>query len=645
GARGAPADLLTLPGFLNHVLALGFRGDFFHFVEPAILWERFKVMGNVLTFQFHPWLLAGMAAGLAALLWRDRKLAVLLGGSFALHTFVTATYRAPQTVEYMLPAYIPAAICLGYALALAQQAINPTPHQSPITQLPNYPLSPSPPHLVTPSPPHPLPSLLIALLCLATLRQALAHYPSYAALHQDTSARDYAQIILEQVPPGSVVLADWHWATSLWYLQEVEGQRPDLAIHFVFPTGEPYAQTWARRIAEEHAAGRPVVATHFDEGAYTTLPPPEPVGEAFLFRQEPRTALPAGYQPLDLSLGDTIQLLGYHLEQAGAEIGRETILTLAWRPTASLPESLSLFAHLVGQDSQLYAQDDPPTHLQPAGLTLTRFRLTPRPGTPLGPLSVMVGARGTDPLLDPAGQPRTAIATLAVTAMSWPPFTHHPLYRTVPGGRPLLRLIGYDWDNTLPGWPRLYLHWQTEQGYQTEVHDPGPDSFELPAWFGPWGLEIRRSQLHNRPAEHYVPFGQGIVWTGRLLPPCSPAPLLPCPLSQFFHSSRPVLRDLVVSVRLVGYQADGVHWAWWDLDDGVPALGAIPTLKWIAGSAVRDPHRLLVDPAAHPGQSIGALLTLYDAFTGRPLPILDERISQTTPWVPLGITTLQPVAP
>jgi hypothetical protein len=34
-------------------------------------------------------------------------------------------------------------------------------------------------------------------------------------------------------------------------------------------------------------------------------------------------------------------------------------------------------------------------------------------------------------------------------------------------------------------------------------------------------------------------------------------------------------------------------------------------------------------------------LTLYDAFTNRPLPILDERITAGQPWMPLccGVTS------
>jgi hypothetical protein len=187
--------------------------------------------------------------------------------------------------------------------------------------------------------------------------------------------------------------------------------------------------------------------------------------------------------------------------------------------------------------------------------------------------------------------------------------------------------------------PRLYLHWQTEQGYQTEVRD-GLNSADLilPDWFGPWGIQKKNELPDDNPDNQYIPFGQGLFWHSQATAdfPQTVQPDQNLTLRQPFHSSRPVLRDLVVSVRLVGYEADGFLWAWWDLDDNVPALGAIPTLKWMPASAVSDPHIVTVSPNDTSGQQVEALLLLYDAFTGRPLPILDNRIGQGSPWVAAG---------
>ncbi len=615
GAPGASPALATLSGFLDHVLARGFSGDFFYFVEPAVLWQRLLVMGNVLTFQFSPWLLASMALGLLWLLWRQRPLALLWGGSLALHTLITATYRAPQTVEYMLPAYVPMALLLGAAMSALQNG--------------RFPL---------PNPLHRAPALVGAALLLGTaVSQTARHFPSYALLSQDTTARDYAQLLLTEAPEQAVILADWHWVTPLWYLQQVEGLRPDLDVRFVYPEALPYGETWAQRIGRELANGRPVIATHFDENAYRFLPPAEPLGEAFLYRQEPRHTLPPGYTPLDVTLGSALHLRGYALESKEVAIGAETAVRLAWEAIGELPAPLSLFVHLVGADGQIYAQEDLPAQASAGGgLTISQFRLTPRLGTPPGAFVIGVGAYTAVALLNQEGEARTPIAILTVTPMSTPPFTRNPLHRPLADGT--RTLVGYDWDNTLPGQRRLYLHWQTAAGYVTEVRDQTtPQALALPPYVAAWGVPRTTWWLErNWENGRYVPFAQGVVWLGgelsRLTQPVS--------LPQQFSSSRPILRDLVVSVRLIGYQPDGFHWAWTEQEDGVPALGAIPTLKWIAGSQVRTPHTLPVPETAVSGQTIGATLRLYDAFTQRPLAILDERITSQFPWVPLGQVTM-----
>ncbi|MCA9920664.1 MAG: hypothetical protein KC445_22080, partial [Anaerolineales bacterium] len=50
---------------------------------------------------------------------------------------------------------------------------------------------------------------------------------------------------------------------------------------------------------------------------------------------------------------------------------------------------------------------------------------------------------------------------------------------------------------------------------------------------------------------------------------------------------------------------------------------------------------LYVDNAASNGQTAGGILVLYDAFTNRPLPILDERITAVTSWIPLGTAIIE----
>jgi len=98
-------------------------------------------------------------------------------------------------------------------------------------------------------------------------------------------------------------------------------------------------------------------------------------------------------------------------------------------------------------------------------------------------------------------------------------------------------------------------------------------------------------------------------------------------LDLHFIATRPLQRDIVVSVQMTGSN-------WRANDDSVPALGAIPTLKWIAGSEIDDPHVLIV-PQNASGQAT-VTLSLYDNFTQQPLALLNADLIKQGPTIPLG---------
>jgi len=90
-----------------------------------------------------------------------------------------------------------------------------------------------------------------------------------------------------------------------------------------------------------------------------------------------------------------------------------------------------------------------------------------------------------------------------------------------------------------------------------------------------------------------------------------------------FRGQRPLERDYVVSTALTGVNPDDT-WSWRTSHDTVPALGAIPTLKWVRGSRVLDPHRMTIPVDASDVPAVASFL-VYDHFTQRLLPPLDER--------------------
>lgn len=649
----APETLGNVQGFIHYVLALGFSGDFLYFHTPAALLSRLGVMTNVMAFQFHPLILVGGTVSLFVG-WKRRRLNLVLAGGFLLHTLATATYRAPQTVEYMLPALVPFAVLFGAGLAWAGNRM--VGKQLPAGGELSSEAALSVDFLIYP--------MLLVLFLLAGLAQGINHYPSFRALASNRDTRNTLYPIMTGAPADAIILADWHWFKPMCYLQQVEGVRPDLSIEYVAPTGEPYEETWARRIREE-LPNRPVVVTHYNELAYAGIPAVfEPLGEAFLVRSEPRRALPDDFISFPQDFGGTITLLGYRWDVPPAALDAPFSIVLAWTPGIKSPATL--FVHLVGANGELYAQQDVVLDLlsiEPGDVALTRFDLAPRTGALPGRYNLMVGAYTPDGSLQTGtGETRVVLASAELGPSTTPLYTRRPRQEKMGNN---VSLVGVDWDLSVAGESRLYLHWRAKKdapefsytlnseddllaagsipslpagSFQTTAHT-------LPTFTGNLIL-IPQTPAHKKvriPAaeesETYIPYGAGIIYLGsqgipKTLDSLSFKPRL------HFAASYPILRDYVVSTSLIGLNTDGT-WAWRELDDGVPAMGAIPTLKWIAGSQIIDPHDVNIPDDAPAGAVLGTL-SLYDAFTGRQLPLLDERLAAVAPWAPLGRWVLQP---
>ena len=690
GAALAPAGIDTWDGFWNHVLARGFEGDLFYFRTLDALPERLATMGEVLAYQWHGLALA--AAGVAALvmLWRDRWLLAALGGAFALHTLVTATYRAPQTVEYMMPAYGCLAAAVGW---LAGEIRRRFPFGS-------WPLRPgrggseTRPYSTVSAPEAELvgawhvmplrdlaevvrliffPALMIALVFLGGALTFAANLPSLLYLHNDEEARSFAEHLLRETPDGAVVLANWHRVTPLWYLGRVEGQRPDVDAVYVYPEGaEPLADTWVRRIGEYVGEGRPVVVQGYDPDAYAASGyrfEPQITGPGWIVRTEPRRALPDGLTPLEAPVrfeaetGSGAALLSAPAIRAPGGYAPTTVV-LAWQKAQPDLAAVS-FVHATDREGRVVRQDDlalPAGSREPGEIILARYTLDrpPADANLLAGLYVR-SPQGIEPLRALDGRERVEVGALGEAgALPLPPPTEHPRYDLFADG---LLLTGYDYDLSLPGRARLYLHWAyradgwgdynlalsqgdallATQRFRARAGDHFSTAHDLPA--GVAGVRLALEAAGCRcllrtlgpfrapvgyfvdlpgpePGARYVPLGSGIVLTGAHVD--APGPLQPgdpVTVTLRFRAAYPLAEDDVVKVDLIG-----PDWAWRAGSDHIPLAGAIPTLKWVWGSAITDRHTLTAPEGA---ETAGARLDLllYDHFTGRPLPILDPALA------------------
>ena len=619
----APAGLNTLSGFLQHVLATGFGGDFFYFANLSALPDRLAILLNIFLFQFNPALLVLFALGFILFFRQDWKLATALTLAFAVHCFIAITYRAPQTVEYLLPAYVILVIVAPAGLHSAGYSL----HASRLSFARFLRVVPD--------------VLCFTAYCalfIASLSAVARNFPSYFALSLDHSTRNYAESALKAAPPDAVILSSWHQATPMWYLQQVEGLRPDVAVEYVFPQGTSLAQNWVDRI-RTNASNRPTLITNLYPTEYASLPYRlTPIGPIWQVVTQPVAVSPATI--IEEHEGGWAVVSSEYPKPAVVVPGSTLPVAVAWRAPAN-PTDINFFVQLIGPDGLLYGQMDVTHHASrttPNELLTDRYDITINMDAQPGTYRLVAGAYLPDGAR--LAPDFTELDTVTVLPRSEPPATTHLQAYGL--------LAGYDYDLSLAYAPRLYLHWRLDQQPHTlTLKDRAGSSLQtiaLPSSSGylttaldlPGDYAVRVTLFDSNsslftfpspdPADRYVSFGP-IVLAGSTITRESDGSYR---VDLDWLADRPLTDDLIVKVDLIGE-----NYSWRAQSDSVPAGGAIPTLKWIPGIVIHDRHRLKLPEGSEPSGS-SFQLAIYDHFTQRNLPILDSRLAALGPTVPLG---------
>ncbi len=625
----------TLAGLVDHVLARGFRGDMLYFLGRPEQYARLQVLTNILSLEFGPalWMVA-LALGTLSLR-RDWRWCVLWAGVGVVNALAAITYRAPQTVEYLMPGYVALAYALGLGLGSLPVSKKATP----------------------------LRAGALGLVVWLVLGNGLAAYPSFVALHRDAPAREQAVELLESAEPGALVLANWHEATPLWYLQLVEGLRPDVTVTYVYPEGAtPNGEVWARRIRESVGTRQVLVTNRYAE--YASLPYRlVPMGRAWAVEERPAQIDTSGLAGPAEVFDGRIELLGVRIGGESLAPGEAVTLQVVWRARAILERDYSWFVHLVGPQG-IAGQADltyPVGSVAQGELVVDSYRFALRPDSPPGEYRLLVGVYFTFPdggwqrLRTASGQDAVALGPLHVGLRSTPPVTAHPQRLAWADGS---RLVGVDWDDSVPGQRRVYLHWWRPAqaaavqlsivsgeaslataclpggegaGYRTvaldlpnvagalrlEARVDGQVLATLGAWHRPRSGAVWLQS--PPPGARYLDLGGEMVLVGARWLPESPRPGAGLAVWLDFVAQRPLVRDYSISVQMEGE-------GWQIQHDGTPALGAVPTLKWLGGWRVRDARQLEV-PATASGPA-RLRLAVYDAFTLAPLQVGDDRLAR-----------------
>ncbi len=132
---------------------------------------------------------------------------------------------------------------------------------------------------------------------------------------------------------------------------------------------------------------------------------------------ERQFAVPAIQHPLEVNLGNEVELLGYDLDRTSAKPGDSLHLTLYWRSLEAMDESYTVFTHLLDGESRVWGQKDNvpqsgayPTTLWVEGeVVADEYEIVVKPDAPPGQYIIEVGMYLPQsgqrlPVLDELGQ-------------------------------------------------------------------------------------------------------------------------------------------------------------------------------------------------------------------------------------------------
>ncbi|MFO7662890.1 MAG: DUF2723 domain-containing protein [Chloroflexota bacterium] len=244
------------------------------------------------------------AIGLVALFKRFTSAALVLLITAAGFTFYALNYYVPDLAVFMIPTHIVIAVWVAVG-AGAIVSLLATRFQG---ELSTYP------------------SLLTLVFILAILPAFIRAGDLWATLDQSShdGGETWARGVLSQpLVGGAAILADSDKIAPLYYLQQIEGLRPDLAI-MVLPD-EP---TYRAELDARTAAGQTVYLARFLpglEGVYHL----RSAGPLVEVGTEAITDLPDSLVSSEMTVGP-LRLLGYRVDPESNFDPSSTMLSLYW---------------------------------------------------------------------------------------------------------------------------------------------------------------------------------------------------------------------------------------------------------------------------------------------------------------------------
>ncbi len=382
-----PGETLALydaspAGFLAFVLGQAFAGAL---RSPAQAWEQLPAAFTLLRENLG---LAGLALALLGLVWlckeRRWRLIGLTGLLFLAQLVFNLFYGIGDVYVLYIPLYLVAALWAGVGLA-ALATLGARAHRR---------LAP-----------------VIPALGLIVPAMLVVHFAPLVDRSGDQRARALWETILQEPLPSASILVsnDRDEMVPLIYLQQVEGQRPDLTGLFPLMVRRPGWLNVGQVTQSALATGRPVFL----------IKPMPGLEVRFDLRSMGAVVRVAGAveapstEPLGI-FGDTLALLAVEVDPAEPQPGESLEVTLYWQPVRPIGADYTSFVHVLDGAGEKIAQHDAPpggvyypTSLwQPGEVLRDRHRVSLPGSLPAGPYALRIGLyRG--PELTHLGEPLT----------------------------------------------------------------------------------------------------------------------------------------------------------------------------------------------------------------------------------------------
>jgi hypothetical protein len=644
--------MLSWPEFWSWVTGARFHGAF-----QLDAWlrdpSRYGIVARLLCDQVGWVGLALAAVGLVWAVWKRPRLGVASLLAWAGYVFYALNYQVPDLAVFLLPAVLVLCLWLGIgALALVRMVD--------------------------------VAGVRVAWLSAAVLLPLSLFWgqlPQANRSDEGSALEAWGRYALAQpLAPDAVILADAEKYAPLYYLNQVEGVRPDLEVVLL-----PDEAAYRRELAARLTSGQVVYLARYLPGLEAAHHL-RSVGPLVEVATAPQTTPPAGLDALWIEFGDQVRLLGARVEESNP-----LRVTLAWQRIGS-PEALTTRLRVVDGAGQSWAWMERvpvaglyPTNAWKEGEVVTDYyEVALAEATPPGRLALEVGIgrpfapqglpmngtqqdafpvthvvrsfddlprtfQGHDSWDGPATpEPRRVLfdGRLALLGVAIPRAVpadapvQVQLYWRSPGSLPdyAIRLVPRCGTQAISGplrWGGLSTaEWPDDRVVITRhVLDlpslRGPCEIELglerggdsvgwrPAW---WPLEREWHSLGPVQAEpgNLAAFGGRVVLVEAWLDTPATRPGGSVQVSLLWRGLRPMVEDYTVFVQALG--PDGQLYG---QDDSWPVAGTFPTSQWSPDQVVEDTHRIGLRADAPPGQ-YRVIVGWYLLSTMERLPVRDE---------------------